>query len=66
MNIWSLIFGIIGCVCFALDAFSGLRRVDRSTPGAYWYGSLVPLGLLFFLLAFMFQLLVTTTDPITF
>jgi hypothetical protein len=65
MNIWSLIFGIIACVCFALDAFSGLRRVDRTGPSS-WYGSLVPLGLLFFTLAFMFQFLVENTDPITF
>jgi hypothetical protein len=63
MNIWSLIAGILAAACFALDFFR--PGVTTSGERPWRFGSLVSLGLFFFVLSWMLQLLVTTTNPIT-
>jgi hypothetical protein len=61
MNIWSLVFGIIAAVCFAIEAF-GFAAAAPERPRRW---SFIALGLLFFVLCFMAQLLISTSSPIT-
>lgn len=62
MNFWSLVTGILAAACFLIDFF-GLP--DRGPNRNWRWGRLVSLGLFFFVLSFMLQLLIVTHSPIT-